>query len=342
MHPVVFSAAWFDAHQNTLLRVLEWPVIGRLARLVLAIRPHDVGWARPVVALYPHAYVVDNGDGAFTLDCRTHAKYAKRLFYVLWPFWLALHAWDAWVANRLAPAWNVGFDTLTVYPTPSGGANGDAAAATGAGAWASLFATVSGMSDADTATAFAAVETDAASPNWKIRRSVFTFDTSALGAAVIASATFSLYMTSDAGIDRMSISASYDVLDTNVSDPGNLATATATLTNASLTTGVVTSATAAAGVNSYVPWTLSAYGLSRIQAPGVTEMMVRETNMDVANVEPNWAFAGAFNYSRIFGNFADQVGTANDPKLDITFTPSSPILTPNALRPRVFAPGRAR
>jgi len=327
LYPVVFSAAWFAQHQRALLWLLNAPLIGRWFRWVLCIRPHDVGYRARIVQLLPHAYTVENGDGTYTMDCRTHAKYAKRLHYVLWPLWAALHAWDAWVANPFVPALNAGFDTLTVYPTPSGGGFGDGTSSVGAGAWATLFATLSGFSDADTAATFALIGTGSASPNWQINRSVFTFDTSALGAAVISSATFSLYMTSDAGVDRMSISASYDVLDTNISDPANLATSTATLTSASLTTGVVTSATAAAGVNSYVPWTLSDYGRSRIQAPGITEMMVRETNMDVANVEPNWAFAGAFNYSRIFGNFADQTGTASDPKLVVTYSVQSVHLT---------------
>lgn len=341
MQPVVFSEAWFAQHQRVLLALLALPVIGRLLRRVLAIRPHDVGWARPIVALWPHAYVVDNGDGIYQADLRTHPKFAKRLHVVLWPVWCALHAWDQWVANPWVPSWNLGFDTLTMFPAPSGGAAGDGMNGGTIGSWAGNYTNpISGFSDTDTSTAFASIETDAASPNWRIRRSVFTFDTSLLGSAVVSAATFSLWHTTDSGVNLLSVSASYDVYDTTVSNPALLATATATLGTLSMTTGVVTSATAAAGLNSYVPWTLNAYGLSRLQPPSVFALLVREVNMDVANVTPTWSVA--FQYSRIFGVFADNAGTANDPKVDVTFVPSSSILGPNSLRPRVFAPGRAR
>ena len=79
MQPVVFSAAWFARHQRTLLWLLNAPVLGRWFRWVLCLRPHDVGYRKPIVQLLPHAYTVANADGTRTTDFRAHAKYAKRL-----------------------------------------------------------------------------------------------------------------------------------------------------------------------------------------------------------------------------------------------------------------------
>lgn len=73
--PPVFSAAWFDRYQPWLLRLLRWPLTGRLLRHALAIRPDDVGYRGRIVALRPDSYTV--ADGTYTLDCRTHDKYGK-------------------------------------------------------------------------------------------------------------------------------------------------------------------------------------------------------------------------------------------------------------------------
>lgn len=341
---VVFSGEWFEQHQPTLLRLLTWPVVGRVMRRVLAIRPHDVGWDRPIVQITPHSYTVDNGDGTATMDCRTHAKYAKRLFYQLWPFWASLHAWDAWVANPWVPAWNVGFDTLTVYPDPGNpgttSCNGQVIVAGQNVAWATLTATA-GNSVAmgfatDSVTRFDATTT---LNQWAtLRRSMFLFDTSALTAnALISSATMSLYSVFGYS-DPSSNNPSLDVYSANPASNVTLQNSDFAQVGSVSYTGAPLTYVAFNTTDSYKDFALNATGLAAVSKTGVSKFSVR-CNFDVTNTAPTWA-SGAVTNAQCY--YADQTGTTNDPKLQVTFTPSSPFLPLNRLRPRVFAPGRAR
>jgi hypothetical protein len=74
----------------------------------------------------------------------------------------------------------------------------------------------------------------------------------------------------------------------------------------------------AAGENTF---TLNAAGVAAINAArvgsGIVGFGTRNQNYDVANSAPSFS-AGAYSYMYI--NFADQTGTANDPKLVVTYT----------------------
>lgn len=339
--PVVFSADWFARHQRVLLVLLMLPFVGRLLRRVLAIRLHDVGWAKAVVQLTPHSYTVDNGDGTYTLDCRTHAKYAKRLHLVLWPLWCALHAWDRWVANPLMPVLNVGFDTLTVYPDPGSGVTTDGTATRQAGdeTWAALIAGAGSFSGTNTVQdSFFNFNAGATSNTYdNLYRSIFTLDTSTLTAnAVIASATFSLYGTAQQ--DTFGATPTVDIYGATPASNSTISGSDFSQCGSTSYTGnpLAYASWSTAGYNSFA---LNTTGIAAIDETGITKFSCRNANYDVAGVAPTWS-AGAQSY--VYGYFADQTGTANDPKLDVVFSIPSKFLKPNALRPRVFAPGRAR
>lgn len=321
MHPVVFSAAWFERHQAWLLRLLTWPIVGRALRRVLAIRSHDVGWAKPIVQLLPHAYTVDNGDGTFTSDFRTHSKYGKRLFYVMWPLWAALHAWDMTVANPWMPELNLGFDTLTVYPDP-----GDPGATTIDGivrrfTAAESFATIRSSAGnsiwnatSDNAVQFTA---DTTLNTWtNLYRSLFTFDTSALtGAAVIASTTVSLFDTfgvSDPsglgpGVDLVSVTPT---ADNALTAADYSAFGTTSYTGNPKTAG-------SWSPSAYNVFTLNATGLAAVSKTGITRIGARESTYDITGATPTWT-SGTNVGIGIY--FADQTGSSNDPKLEVTYT----------------------
>jgi hypothetical protein len=212
----VFSAAWFDRHQRVLLWLLRAPLLGRWFRWVLCIRRHDVGYHGRIVQILPHAYIVANPDGSRTLDARTHAKYAKRLYHALRPLWWALHAWDMLVANPLVPALNVGFDTLTAYPDP-----GDPGTTTCDGnlhvsifgdTWANVIA--GNANDVNvTGTQLLSAAGFVGSPNanlWaELWRSMCLFDTSAVAGATVTAATLSLY--GSAKQDNLSASPTFNI-----------------------------------------------------------------------------------------------------------------------------------
>lgn len=338
---VVFSEAWFEQHQVWLLRLLSWPIVGRVMRRVLAIRPHDVGWRHPIVQMTPHSYTVAHGDDTYTLDCRTHAKFAKRLHYILWPLWAALHAWDAWVANPFVPALNAGFDTLTVYPDA-----GDPGSTTVDGI-VRVFLTDTFLnlrnnagnstwnSASDNGIQFQADVT--ASLYTNIYRSLFTFNTSSLtNNARISAATLSLYGSGSAS-DTGSINPSIDVTSAAPAFNNTLSpTDYSTLGTTSFSGSPIS---VAAWASSYNVFTLNASGRANVSVTGISRFGARESTYDMAGISPTWSSGTSMGFPMYF---ADQTGTTNDPRLEVTYELSSRLLSPNRLRPRVFAPGRAR
>ena len=320
--PPVFSAAWFERHQRTLLWLLAVPVIGRIMRWVLCIRPHDVGYRRRIVQILPHAYIVANGDGTQTLDCRTHAKYGKRIYYAGWPVWWAMHAFDWAIADRWAPALSFGFATLTAYPDA-----GDPGTATCDGyvrrdgvdeAWATIRAGA-GVSAGVTNSVwpFIDMRASATANQWQmLGRSIFTFDTGPLGAgASVSAATVDLYGEGAQTFDNLAVTPNIDIYAATPASDTTLAASDYAQIGTVSQTGspIAYGSWNGAGYNTF---TLSVF--TAINAGGITRLGCRNANYDVANVAPAWNNS---NRSAVGGYLADQTGTANDPKLVVTYTP---------------------
>lgn len=349
---VVFDAAWFARHQRVLLRLLACPIVGRWLRWVLCIRACDLGYRRRIVAIGPHYYTVAHADGTVTTDVRTHAKYGKRLYYAGLPVWRLAHAWDQWIANPFAPAWNLGFDTLTVYTDPD----------TGAGVYAGPgwdlpgSVTQNGFSNARNSADFnnatsalnyegaAQIETRESNGIWGIKRGMWGFY---LGIPIgsVESAVFSLYHINDSGANTLNIDPEprYGVYDFTPADPTRVNGTTdwqacgTTLLSDDILIGSDVSPELH---NQYVSHTLNATGRAKVGLLDYFICCMREIDHDVADVAPTWTTA--FQYSRLVCYYADQTGSSTDPKLEITYTPASPLPPRNRLRPRIFAPGRAK
>jgi hypothetical protein len=320
MQPVVFSAAWFDQHQRTLLRLLAWPLVGRWFRWVLCIRRHDVGYHGRIVALLPHAYTVANADGTLTTDFRTHAKYAKRLYYAFRPLWWTLHAWDQAIANPFVPALNAGFDTLTAYPDPDPetvSVDGQLAVAIFGDTWANvIIANANAVNDSGTQLIFAGFKGSPNANQWaNLWRSMFLFDTSSIGSGVVSDAILSL--SGSAKLDDLAASPTVDVYTAAPASNTALATTDMPLVGSVSQTGSAL-AYASFSTTGYNDFTFNATGRSNIATSGVSKFSIRTANYDAAATGPPYL---ASTETSVTGFFADQSGSVGDPKLVVTYAP---------------------
>jgi hypothetical protein len=315
----VFSAAWFRRHQWPLLALLATPVIGRELRDALAIRRCDVGWDRRIVRVYRHAYTVANPDGSFSTDFRTAPKYARRLRSQFDGIWRAAHAWDRFVANPLVPALNVGFDTLDVRPDPDPEVLSFDGRASRQGVdetWATIIAgTGNSVSDATTTISTNMIQASTTASQFALcMRGLFLWDTHDLTSnASLSSAIASLFGSSKE--DGLSALPDVDWYTSSpASDTGAASGDYASLGSTSQTGAPI--GYAGWSTSAYNDFTLNATGRGSIALTGITKFGTR-SNYDAAASTPPWV-SGAT--SRLISHAADAGGSANDPKLVVTFT----------------------
>lgn len=315
----MFDRAWFTKHQTVLLTLLGLPVVGRLFRWALCIRPCDVGYRGRIVAILPHAYIVANRDGSRTLDCRTHPKYAKRLYFAFWPVWWTLHAWDYAIANPLIPALNAGFDTLTAYPDAGSPGtttcDGNLHVGIFGDTWANVIAAnANDVNVTGTGIPVAGFVGSPTASQWsELWRAMFLFDTSLLAGASPTAATLSI--AGSAKQDDLAASPTFDVYTATPASNTTLATTDMTSVGSVSQTGsaITYAAWSTAGYNDF---TLNATGRGNISTTGVSKFAVREASYDVAASAPPYA---ASTRSSVSAFFADEAGSASDPKLVVTF-----------------------
>jgi hypothetical protein len=321
-HWRAFGSLFFLLHQDRLLWLLNAPVIGRWFRRVLRISgdSSSVGSLK-IDRILPHAIFWWHGDKQVA-EFRTHAKFSKRLYYAFRPLWWTLHAWDWCVADRWVPRLSFQFSTLTKYPdadpetnTVDGWVNHDYGAG-GGQAWATLVAAAgTGAGDDGASCEYIDIASDSGSGNWRrISRVINLFYTSALtGSAVISDAVLSAY-----GISKDDPLSATPDLDVYVSAPAsNTALAAGdydSIGSTSQTGSPITYANLSTG---YMDWTFDATGRSGISKTGISKYGFRNANHDVANSAPTWA---ASLHTWWTAYLADQTGTANDPKLVVTYT----------------------
>ena len=209
--------------------------------------------------------------------------------------------------------------TLTVYPDP------DVETTTVDGYvyrqtsenWATIIAGAgTHVNDSFATGNFAAISSDAGSNLWfRLFRSVFLFDTSALLAgATVSAAVMSVYV--NARSDALAISPTTDVYASTPASNTSLAAADYGQIGSTSQTGA---ATAYANItnNAYNDFTFNATGIGNVNKTGISKFGIRNANYDVAASAPTWSSELT---SAVGGMFADSAGTANDPKLVITYT----------------------
>jgi len=328
-HYRAFGSLFFLLHQDRILRLLNAPVIGRWFRYALRINGESsaVGSLK-IDRILPHAIFWWHGDKQLA-EFRTHAKFSKRLYYAFRPLWWAMHTWDWCVADRWVPQLSFGFTTLTKYPDPDPETNTvDGSVEHNVG----TYTTWAAIRDGAGTGAYPTVASEAAqwiaagdaAGTWQvIARGIFLFDTSALTADASISATvLSLYGQSKQDVEgwtpNLDIYTSAPASNTDLvaGDFDSLGTVSQTgspITYASFST---------AGYNDF---TFNATGKGNVSKTGVSKFGSRNANYDVANSAP--AFT-AFASNGIAVYYADQAGTANDPKLVVEYSLSVSLTPP--------------
>ncbi len=325
---MVFDRAWFARHQRTLLWLLNTPLIGRWFRWVLCIRASDIGYAREIVAIYSHAYEVQNADGSQTIEIRTHAKYAKRLFHAFRWLWLLCHAWDLGVANRWCHALNFGFDSLTAFPEANEPAVlvEDSYLTLTPGGAGSSFATLVSTSTASSkigGSSFSAALVGGSSSDLfsRLNRIFTAFDTSVLPpASAISSATVSYLGQTKA---NQLGSTGIAIVDALVADNANVDVSEFGAIGA-VKFAEKNYADIVADFATYNDFSLNAAGIAAIQPYGATTLAA------ILQWDFDQSFGGAWaadpNKSEVTFASADTPGTTQDPKLAITYT-AAPLQT---------------
>ena len=190
--------------------------------------------------------------------------------------------------------------------------------------WAELIALPGNQFQDDSASGWAcAIESDTTTDRWRsLMRSIFLFDTSAIGSDTIDSATLSLAGASKS--DGLSITPDINIYSSApASDTAIVAGDFDSLGSTAFSTPVSYANWNTDGT--YSDFALNASGLSNINGSGISKFGARNASYDVAGSPPTWS---SNQFSRLNAYFADQTGTTNDPKLVIehtavsTFTPS--------------------
>lgn len=314
----MFDRQWFKCHQKILLFLLNAPVVRIWFRYLLRIngKRSSVG-KRKILRIDPNAITWleknEKGKPYFSTEFRTHDKFAKRLYYAFYPLWWAFHTWD--MATKWKPEWNLGFDMLTVFPD----ADPESTSVDGtisftqaeSNPWSDAVNAVNGTSASDnTADLFLFAQN--ISNNDRIDRIVTLFDTSALTVeADISAATFSLH--GDNSILTASGAWSWRLVSSNPASNtalvvGDYDSFGSTAYAADYGSGDYV----ALGYNDQV---MNATGIAAISLDGITKFGVREVEHDIGNMDPG-------NDNRFVAQYrgAEQSGTADDPKLVVTYT----------------------
>lgn len=319
---LAFNKAWFKKNQRILLFLLNTHLIKYWFRWILKIngKKSDVG-KNKILEIAPNFIRWANFRvGEFKIEFRTHPKFGKRIYYAFRPFWWLVHFWDWAFADRFVPRWSYGFSTLTAYPAAgSGGTTSDGRMVYDdwPGPYVS-FATMVGAASANsidqTSTAdWALIGAGNTTNNFRgCQRTGQTYDTSSLGASAnISAAEIDLY-----GVAQSNGLGSPD-LHIGSFAPGSNGTFVVGDYSTVGTTSFANVAYASFSTVGYNALSLNAGGVSNISKTGISKFSV-QCSWDInRSFSGTWA-SGAQSYFQ--WNSADQTGTANDPKLVVTYS----------------------
>ncbi len=323
----VFSPQWFKHWQGLLLLAVNFPVMGirEEVRHRLRIDQDGLPLSVPIYEIMANAYTVRIGGNEFQTTFRTHAKYAKRLYYEWKWIWELVHKWDTGFANKFIPQLNFGFDTLTKYPdahTETNTVDGYVYYSRSAQTWATPHdADGSSYTNFDDASTTAiACGYDAYLINSSncylnaLYRSIFLFNTSTiLSTYTITDGVFSV------GVVTYQDSATVTPDMVCVSSNPNSNTALQPSDYATLGTTAYSNTIAYSSlIYDYNNFTLNTSGKNAITKGGITKFGIRDDN-DRSNT-PFTSGTSGNKVSSITVRTADYSGTGIDPKLVATYT----------------------
>lgn len=282
----LFDKNWFKENQKLLLKIVNsW--IGKLF-FKLNRNSSSVG-NNPIIEIAPHFITWKNKD-SFSTEFRTHNKFSKRIFYGLYPIWYVFHLWDTLFANRFYPDFNLGFDTLTVYPDAdpeTTTVDGDVFRATVVETFSTIRSGAGNAFRNETTIIHRLVAHNTESNYTSLVRGIHLFDTSTLSSnAVLSSAVLSLYGVGKS--NGLGLSTAHRALSLVESSPAS----NTTLVNSDYgTLGTTRYADDFAYDNfsttGYNDITLNSTGLSNISLTGITKFGTRLA-VDTDNGTPAW------------------------------------------------------
>lgn len=318
---VVFSKEWFAKYNKQLC----WLANSFLGQFVFKFRKFGHYPENKIVRITPNSIDEFLGYKGDRIELKAHFfgrnEYALRLQKVFYPIWFLFHAWDMLIANPFKPAWNLGFDSLTVYPDASpettsvDGRTLQYYAEGTNNTWATLIGGAGNDSGSDqTEAGFIRFISDTGTDKWRqLWRTVVLFDSSALTAsATISAAVMSIYGW--AKDDETSTTPDINIYTSNPAANNALANGDYDSfgTTAQCDTPITYNNWSTTGYNDF---TLNATGRGNVSKTSVSKFGTRNANYDVSGTPPTWASNTA---STLYGYLADN-GT-NKPKLVVTYT----------------------
>lgn len=319
-----FNSQWFIRHQHILLFLLNHWLLKYWSRWILRIH-NDLKFSETIDLILPNTYRVKIGANRYRSDFRTHNKFSKRIYYAFSLVWWTMHIMDfaldkigrMYDGKTWKPYFSFGFATLTAYPdahTEVSTVDGIVYYAPGSMAFSTLRSGTSGTA-VDNGASINAILASSNTTNEfsSMHRGFMLFNTSSLTGATGVSAILSGYY-----YGKTNTLAEMDAHIAASSPASNTAIVDADFDNVSFTSfGSITYANFTA--SQYNEITLNASGISNINLSGISKFSFL-SNWDVNNsFNATWkAQSGA--YIQICS--ADTTGTANDPKLVVTYTPA--------------------
>lgn len=278
-HPHVFSKQWFQKYQWLLLFFVNTD----FGKDILQI-PESQYRKCKVVKVGPQFVTVQAGNKNVVI-IKSRPIFANNIAKAGREAWKALHWFDTKLANRFAPAWNLGFDTMDFSPDAGvGGGSVDGTVYHFNSSWATCRGAATGQTPSPSAS-YVSVQDRFSSPNYYIYRGFLTFDTSSLDSEdTITGVTLKLFCHAKAEYDTTTI---YVVANSQASynglfnfDYGSLgATGFGSIAYADITT------------SAYNSISLDANGIAEIDPDGITYFGLRNYG-DLTNVAPTGASNG--------------------------------------------------
>ena len=321
-HLLINEDIWFGMNQNLLLAMANTSV-GRDLLCIPKEYPRIVKMTKNSV----HCLVNVKGDSATILaDFRIGAKWANIIRY-RWEifnsyarYFIANSKIGVGVSPLTLSARSVFALTLTSYPDPNPETTTFDAIVYVNGQNTS-FSSIRGVSSsttytADTAEKMVGYSCSSTSPNFRdLYRSIFLYDTSSLtSGATVSSATQSIYgfgaLNNLGGSPNINVYSATPASNTVLTAGDNQQISS----TAYCDTAVVYGSWSTVAYNDFV---YNATGIAGVSLTGVTKTGARNADHDVANSNPGY---NSLKTDYLQGYFADNTGTANDPKLVVTYT----------------------
>lgn len=299
-HPQVFSKEWFQKHQRLLLLFANT----EFGKDILHI-PDSQYRKCKVIKVLPQHIAVQADDKNIAL-IKGRPVFAQNVAKAGKEVWKAFHWFDKKFANRVVPAWNLGFDTLDFSPDAgTGGDSVDGHIYNFNASWATCRGASTGQTPSTTSDFFT-VGDDFSGSYYYIYRGYLTFDTSSLSGETITGVTLKLYCTSKY---ENNTTINYVVANGQASYNGLFNHDYQDL--GSLSFGSI--AYAGITVSAYNSIVLDANGIAEVDPDGITYYGLRNYG-DFNDSAP------AGQYNRIYWRSADYSGGINAPILTVEYS----------------------